>query len=301
MSTGELMGLPIACLGIWYAIARGRRRAGGLIAVAGAAWSFVAVYVVVRAFSGGESMFYGFYGHVGGSPQGVLRTLVTDPGTIVAALTERHDFIYVIWLGLPLLFLFVLSPGLALVALPQLLVNWLSDFRSMTDPRYHSTAAVIPFLIAATVLGLARVRTSRRGSLAGAVLVCSVAIALFVGPWARAVGMTPLGGRATVPAERVEALSAAIALVPDDAAVTSSNVAGAHLSARRYVYSVPNLLRATWVVVDRADPWTVEPGSPVLLNRPEVVEAFVARLERDPAWELVSDRAGVVVFRKVSE
>jgi uncharacterized membrane protein len=295
------MGLPIACLGIWYAVARGQRRTGGLIAVAGAAWSFVAVYVVVRAFSGGESMFYGFYGHIGGSPQGVLRTLFTDPGTIVAALTERHDFIYVIWLGLPLLFLFVLSPGLALVAVPQLLVNWLSDFRSMTDPRYHSVAAVIPFLIAATVLGLARVRTSRRGSLAGAVLVCSVAIALFVGPWARAVGMTPLGGRATVPAERVEALSAAIALVPDGAAVTSSNVAGAHLSARRYVYSVPNLLRATWVVVDRADPWTVEADSPVLLNRPEVVEAFVARLERDPAWESVFDRAGVVVFRKVSE
>src|SRR5262249_53418741 len=31
MSTGELMGLPIAALGAWYALARGRRKAGGAI------------------------------------------------------------------------------------------------------------------------------------------------------------------------------------------------------------------------------------------------------------------------------
>ena len=41
MSTGELMGLPIAALGVWYALARGRRLAGTVIAVAGAAWMFI--------------------------------------------------------------------------------------------------------------------------------------------------------------------------------------------------------------------------------------------------------------------
>ena len=300
MSTGELMGLPVLGLGIWYALARGRRLAGSLIALAGAGWTFVAVYVLVKAFSGEDSAFYGFYGHVGGSPQGVVRTLLDDPGAVVSALTEAHDLIYVVWLGLPLLFLFVLSPGLALVALPQLLANWLSDFRSMTDPRYHSIAAVTPFLIAATVFGLRRVRPSRQASFAGAVLVCSATIALFVGPWPRAVGMTPLGGRANVSAERVDALSAAIALVPDDAPVASSNVAGAQLSARRYIYTVPQLERATWVVVDRSDPWIVSPESPILTNHPEVVRAFVSRLEGDPTWERVFDRAGVVVFRRVS-
>ena len=87
---------------------------------------------------------------------------------MLGALVEGHDIVYLVWLGLPLLFLFVLSPGLALVALPQLLANGLSDFRSMTDPRYHSVAAIVPFLIAATVFGVARVgraasRARRRG------------------------------------------------------------------------------------------------------------------------------------------
>ena len=173
MSTGELMGLPIVGLGIWFAFARGRRAAGALIALAGFAWTFVAVYVIVPAFADGDSIFFGFYDHVGGSPQGVIRMLFSDPGAVLAALFEGHDLVYLVWLGLPLLFLFVLSPGLALVAIPQLLANGLSDFRSMTDPRYHSVAAVIPFLIAATVFGVARVRAPRRVLAAAGVLICS--------------------------------------------------------------------------------------------------------------------------------
>jgi uncharacterized membrane protein len=300
MSTGELMGLPIVGLGIWFALARGRRAAGALIGLAGFAWTFVAVYVIVPAFADGDSIFFGFYDHVGGSPQGVIRMLFSDPGAVLAALFEGHDLVYLVWLGLPLLFLFVLSPGLALVAIPQLLANALSDFRSMTDPRYHSVAAVIPFLIAATVFGVARIRTSRRVLAAAGVLICSATLAMAIAPWSRAVGATPLGGRESVPGPRVAALTAAVASVPDDAAVVASNTAGAHLSARRYVYSVPNLGRATWAVVDLGDPWTVSPDSPILTRHPELVRAFVARLERDPAWSKVSEREGVLVFRRLS-
>jgi uncharacterized membrane protein len=300
MSTGELMGLPIACLGIWFALARRERVAGALITAAGFAWTFLAIYVVVPHFSGEGSIFYGFYDGVGGSPAGVVRKLFTDPGTVLGALIEGHDIAYLVWLGIPLLFLFVLSPGLAAVALPQLLANTLSDFRSMSDPRYHSVAAVIPFLIAATVFGIARIGVPRRGLAAAAVLVCSATLAVFVAPWARAVGGIPLGGRAYLPAARVAALADAVALVPDDAAVTASNTAGAHLSARRYFYSVPMLGRSEWVVVDRADPWVVRPDSPILTRHPKVVRALVAELERDAGWTKVFDRDGVVVFRKTA-
>jgi uncharacterized membrane protein len=297
MTTGELMGLPIAGLGIWYAVARGRRRAGALIALAGAAWTFLAVYVVVRHFAGESSQYYGFYDEVGGSPQGVVRTLFTDPGAVLGALAEGHDVVYLVWLGLPLLFLFVLSPGLALLGLPQLLANTLSDFRSMSDPRYHSIAAIAPFLVGATVLGIARLR-SRQALAAAAILTVSVTLSLVVGPWPRTVGLVPLGSRAVLPEEKRQALRDAVALVPDGAPVTSSNLVGAHLSARRHVYSVPVLGRAEWVVVDLEEPWVTSLDSPILTNHPEVVRGLARRLEGDPAWSKVYERRGVVVFRK---
>lgn len=299
MSTGELMGLPVAGLGIWFALAHRQRRVGGAIAMAGAAWTFIAVYVVVPASRGGESIFFGFYDHVGGSPQGVVRTLFIDPGAIIGALFQSHDVVYLLWLGLPLLFLFLLSPGLAAVAVPQLLANGLSDFRSMTDPRYHSVAAVIPFLIAATVLGIARIPVHRRQLAAAGVLTCSVSLTLAVAPWPRAVGVKPLGGRDNVAPARVDALREAVATVRDGAPLMTSNAAGAHLSARKYVYSVPIVGRAEWAVVDLADPWVVSEGSPILTRSPKLVADLVERLRRDPAWRLVFERDKVLVFRRL--
>jgi uncharacterized membrane protein len=301
LSTGELMGLSVAALGIWFALARGRRRAGVVIAFAGGAWTFAAVLVVVPAFLGGSSHFYGFYDHVGGSPGGLIRTVFTDPGAILAALFEVHDLAYLLWLTVPLCGLFFLAPGLAAVALPQLLVNTLSDFRSMTDPRYHSLAAIVPFLMAATVLGVARLPAQRRLPAAASVLVVSGVLALVVGPWARVVGQTPLGGRASLTREHIAALSEAVALVPDDVAVTASNPAGAHLSARRYLYSVPLVRKSEWAVVDLDDPWTVQSDSPLLNRHPELVRAFAERLEQSPDWHKVFERDRVLVFRRASE
>jgi uncharacterized membrane protein len=300
MSTGELMGLPIAMLGIWFALARRRRIEGGLITVLGLAWTFLAVYVVVPHFAGSNSIYYGFYDEVGGSPVGAVKMLFTSPGTVISALTEGTDFAYLVWLGLPLLFLFVLSPWLAAVALPQLFANGLSDFRSMTDPRYHSVAAIIPFLVAATVFGIARLAPSRRGLLAAAVLVCSGTLALAVGPWPRAVGSTPLGGREPVAPQRIEALRDALALVPADARVSSTNAAGSHLSARRYFYSIPFFERADWVLVDVNDPWIVRRDSPILTRHPRVVRRVADELATDASWTKVFGREGVYVFRRSS-
>jgi len=298
MSTGELMGLPIFVLGLWFAFAGGNRRVGLAIALAGFAWTAMCVYVIVPSFAGHASPFFGFYDQVGGSPLGVARMLFTHPGTVLGAVVEGHDIAYLLWLGIPLLFLFLLSPALAAAAVPQLLANTLSDFRSMTDPRYHSVDAIVPFLIAATVLGIAKLGASRRGLAAAAVLVCSATLTLVVGPWPRAIGATPLGGRQSVPAARVDALTAAVAMVPAGAAATASNPAGAHLSDRRYSFSVPDVGRAEWAVVDLADPWVVRPDSNLLLRHPEIVRAFARRLENDPRWQKLFERDGVLVFRR---
>ena len=298
MSTGELMGLPVMALGVWFAFAHGRRGAGAAIAGLGFAWTAVALLVVVPHYRTNDNQFFGFYDQIGGSPQGVLKMLFTHPGTVLGALVEGNDFAYLLWLAVPLLGLFFLAPGLAAVATPQLLANGLSDFKSMTDPRYHSVAAVIPFLIAATVLGIGKISPARRGLAAAGVLVASATISLAVGPWARVVHATPFGGRPRVAPARVEALAAAVATLPAGVPVSTSNTVGAHVSDRRDVYTVPNIGRAQWIVVDLADPYVVTPDSPILSFHPKVPRAFAAELERDPGWTKVRSEAGVLVFRR---
>ena len=86
--------------------------------------------------------------------------------------------------------------------------------------------------------------------------------------------------------------------MPGDAAVSSTNKAGSHLSARRHLYSAPVLGGADWIVLDTADPFVSVPGSPVLERRPGVLRAFRLRIERSSRWERVFGRSGVLVFRR---
>jgi uncharacterized membrane protein len=296
--TGELVGVTIAALGIWFALARGRRRAGAVIALLGVTWTFVAVYVIVPTFADGPSAYYGYFGSLGGSPQSVVRTAFADPGAVAAELVTARDISYVLLLSLPLACLFLLSPGLAAVALPQVLTSALSDAQGMTDPRHHYAATAVPFLLAATVLAVARVQDSRRFLAATTVLSLSVAFSLLVGAWPGVPGNVRSWDTVAVTHDHADALRDAVALVPADAAVSATNKAGSHLSGRRYFYSPLFVGRADWIVLDTMDPFIADPGFPVLEKDPVRLQRFRRRIEASPRWSKVFERDGVLVFRK---
>ncbi len=299
--TGELIGVTIAALGIWYALARGRHWAGLVITGVGIAWTAVAVYVVVPAFSEGSNIFYGYYGSVGGSPTGVIRTVFSDPGAIVAALFSSRDIGYVVLLSAPLAGMFVLAPGLAVVAAPQLLANALSDSVGFTDPRHHYIAAAVPILIAAVVIGLGRLGARRQVSAATAVLTLCIGWSLLAGAWPGAPANPASWDSIDVPASHPDALRAAVSLVPDGAPVSATNKAGSHLSARQYFYSPLYVGNAEWIVLDTLDPFVANPGFPVLERNPEALDAFRNRIEGSVRWSKVFERDGVLVFRKAGE
>jgi uncharacterized membrane protein len=297
MTCGELIPLSVAALGVWYGVARGKKAAGMLIAGAAVAWTAVALYVVVPAFSSGQSVFYGAYQQVGGSPAGIVRTAITDPLAVLSALTSWHDFLYLFLLAAPLAGLFVLAPALAAVALPQLSANLLADWTPTTDPRAHYVAAIVPFLIAAVALGLARV--SPLGRMRGAILVLTLCLVstVMVGPWPGAVAGAPDFYRTNQSPEFLDTLERAVALVPKDAPVSTTNRLGSHLADRRYLYSVPVLGRSEWVVMDTSDAWI--PGRWGGGDNPAALRALRARLEASASWRRVLDADGVFVFRRV--
>ncbi len=298
LATGELMGLSLAALGIWFWLSRGQR-CGLLIAGAGVAWTLLCIKVIVPAFRGGESPFYAYFAPLGGSPEGVLRTAFTHPGAIVEAMFTGRDILYVLALAAPLCGAFLLAPGLATVALPQLAANGLSSIDGTTDPRGHHIAGVIPFLVAALILGLARLPTSRRVPVAAAVLVASATFSWLNGPWP---GVPWLHGRMAV--KRTEALREAVSLVPDGAPASATSKAGSHLSARRYFFSFPLIADAEWVVVDVYNSWIPRP--PRSQHRatwgtydPALLRATIARLEASSDWRKAFERRGIFVFQRV--
>ena len=81
-------------------------------------------------------------------------------------------------------------------------------------------------------------------------------------------------------------------LIPDDAVVSATNSLGAHLSARRRIFSFPYVRGAQWVVVDEQRP---------SLGDHSDKKGGLTRIEqfrRDKRFRLVSAADGVLVFTK---
>jgi uncharacterized membrane protein len=291
LTTHELVGLLVAGLGVWYALARGRRRAGAVIAAGGLAWTALFLGVVIPHFAEGQSPFYGRFASTGGSPGGILETALQDPLTILRAVTSGEDIVYLMLLVFPLAFMLVFAPGIALASSALVAMNLLSDWPTTTNPKFQYTTPLIPFLIAATIFGVARFSPGRAR---GAAIVVAFSALLFIvaGPTKMVLGYE-------VPAAEEAALKTAIGMVPDEAAVSSTQLLGGRLSARRVIYSFPVFREADWVVVDRTDTWVPElPTVREGFSRTFMNQQF-ERLERDPRFRLVFEQGEIEVYRRV--
>ena len=82
-------------------------------------------------------------------------------------------------------------------------------------------------------------------------------------------------------------------LIPSGAVVSTTNSLGAKLSARRRVLSFPTIQDATWIAADETRPGYLDQG-----DKFGPTAARLALLRRDPAWRLVFEQDGVLVFRR---
>jgi uncharacterized membrane protein len=299
MACKEEIGLVVAGFGLWYLVSRRRLRVGAGIVAAGVAASAIAVEVVVPHFSGSASAFYSRYSEIGGTPGGILRTLFTHPLRVLGNAFSRSDLDYLGHLLVPLGFFWLLAPVLLLAALPEAALNVLSKNPYQASIHFHYTAGLIPPLVAASVLGGARLAQQRphaKPYVGPAVLVLAVLSNFSLGAipvWASLPGGNNYQQHATRVTAHDRITARAVALVPGSAVVSATNSLGAHLSARRRILSFPRLDDATWVAVDETN------GSYLDSTGPLPMETDVVDLRRDPSWRLVFEQDGVLVFRRI--
>lgn len=291
-TTKEEIPLAVAGLGVWYALARRRRAAGIAIAVAGVVVAAFALGVVAHYNDGGDP-FAGRYEEVGGSPAGILKTLVTDPLTILRAAFDLHGLAYLLVLLVPLAFLPLAAPLALLPALPDLALNLLSSTDTQTSIHFHYVAPLVPALFAAAIFAAARFERPIVKPLVALVLVSNFVLGA-IPLWGAIPGGEDLQANAALISDRDRTATRALRLIPSDAVVSASNSLGAHLSGRRRFLSFPIRGDATWIAVDERSPGYLDRFAP----GPYAIA--IARLRRDPGWQLVFDDDGVLVFRRES-
>lgn len=314
--TQEQVGLMLVALAIWLAVRHpGRRRQATALAGAALVWVIVATAVIIPAFAiHSANPHLERYRDLGSSPGDILTTLAVRPWDVIDVVATPGRALYVLLLVAPLLFLPFAAPLLAACALPQLAINLLAATGPAQKIEYHYAAVLTPFLISASIMGLARLRErdrpawlarlTPRPALVAAMMVGAVALSgVRLGPlpfWQQ----VPVLGWPGAPHmrftddARAVALERAVAIVPDGVPVSATNDAGAHLSARRRVYLFPRKKDAEWIVVSgEAEVRRAARNRPTLL--PVAYPGRLDTIRRSPSWRQVYSKNGVEVFRRL--
>lgn len=284
-TTKEEIPLAVGCLGVWYAVRRGRRPFGLGVFGAGLALTlFNFLWVIPHFAPGGVDAFAGRYTAVGGTPGGIAHKLLTDPLAFLHAVATGHKALYLVLLLVPFLGLWLLEPLLLLGAVPDLAINLLSSDPNQTTLQFMYAAGVVPFLVAASIFGAARFGPR----------AVQVSLWILVGTGCLALFSPILYGARDIKAldsPVVSAKSHALGLIPRSAPVSASNQLGGYLSERRYIYTFPKVRNARWIVVDINDSTYGDAAG---------FKRMVRQREANAGWRIVFSSRGVTVLRKRS-
>lgn len=238
MGCKETGGLIGAAMGTWLVVSRKQKVLGTLLIVAGLAYSYLAMAVIMPHFRGGLPDTFQYYAHLGATPGEILRNIFARPHRLIASVLEPRKIVYVAILLLPALFVPLRNPRLLLPAIWVILPNLLSTRITQSSARWQYDAAIIPFVAVAMLQSWRHIVASGRPrwwhrrvvpATIAALLLSNANSRAFV--WAGYVAPN-LSRRADF-----DQLAAAI---PDDAPLSASMNLGPHM-VRRHLIDYPHL------------------------------------------------------------
>ena len=183
-----------------------------------------------------------YYSDFGASPGEIVRNIITSPVQTINTLFQTEQIDYLRKLFIPLGYLSFLSPQILVFAIPDLLINLLSQNKQMHEIYYQYSATITPFLFISAIFAVRAINKKLpivgKESLAIAVLLLSLFAQDSFGPLP--FTNKPQDEMFKKGRENREIIKERISQIPIESSVTASNNLGAHLSQRQNIYTIPN-------------------------------------------------------------
>ena len=236
-----LVMVPIGLFVAW----RFDRRRGLLTALFSLIVTILGMFVMMRHLigvptrNGWRIPFGGF--------TGLFKETFTNPTNVIDHLRSENRPMYLFKMMAPFAGVFFAAPSVALLAVLVLGSNMISTFWYQHQIEYHYSIVIVPILLVATVVAIAKYEVQWRRVAMGLTVACS--LITFV-TW----GIHPLASQPRVALTAGSSFAQSgleiIEGIPDDAVVSAYDPLTAHLGHRRQIYFFPNPFKALYYGVD---------------------------------------------------
>lgn len=202
---------------------------------------------------------------------------------------------YVTLLLMPVGFISLFAPLFLIFAVPDITKNLLSNNANFRSFNFQYTAEIIPFIYISAIFGIKNIlKRNIRWVNAQSVFLFLLLFA-FYAQWS--LGALPGAQYAslevfTTPTPYAKEISNYLATIPKNKRIAATNNLGAHLSERKYIYTIPQGMKEGDYVVFLLTDIYAQPSL-------QAQEKMVLDLEKNPSYQLEYHVGKFYSFRKL--
>ena len=254
---------------------------------------YLLVFVAIPKARGGEHFALSYYSDFGTSPTKIIHNIIFSPAKTISTAFSPNRLQYYANLFAPLGFLSLLSPPTLVFALPDLVLNILSNNSQLHQIYFHYTATITPFLFIAAMYGIKNIKQFFKkiplSFFSYYIFLASCITQIFFGPLAGT--KNPNVNMLIEPVEDKVAVEGYLSQIKRKYSIAASNNVGSHLSHRQRIYTIPNGIdKADYVIFLLNDP-SAQPSLPTQ-------KKMVEHLKHDNRFDLVYQIDDFFVFGK---
>lgn len=282
----EQIWLIIALFGVLLFIQQKKRLFGAIVFLVSIGFFYFLIWYAIPQVRGSQHFALSYYSDFGDSPTSIILNALLSPQKILSTIFQQNRIDYLIQLFFPHGYLSLLSPLTLLLAIPDLLINLLSNRQLFRELYYHYTAAISPFIFIAAIQSIALIK-KKIPSISPNLFIFYLLINSFYAAYLYG----PLPGAVRQDVEMYtkqvkdrEFISKYLAGILKKYSIAATNNVGSHVSQREKISVLPRGIESADIVI--------------FLGIGSGEKIMIQKLKNNPSYKLAVERGEFFVFKK---
>ena len=260
---------------------------GLFIFIASGAIFYFLIFVIMPYLRGTEHFALSYYSNFGDSTSDVFKNVLVNPELTITTFFSPDRLLYLLKIFFPLGFTSLLSPLYLIFALPDFLIDLLSNNDALHQIYYQYTSSITPFIFISSIYGVKFItnRFPKLGKIIPIFLIFTTLTSIYL--------FGPLPGSLNANIQMFnkqlsnrDAISKFLEAIPQNYSVSATNNLGAQIAHRINLYNVPNGFGQADMIL--------------FLISSSSERQMIAELKNNKKYTLVFENGKFIAFQKTS-